>query len=239
MLNCDFKGCRFKSYYPPIFFFNNWRLQKKKLKKRLLKKKKKIMNFNLAKYNSSQDISSFFFFSFRFSRMRLLRRFIRHFRVHMYYDYVSYISNLYYVYKPLYIIWNLKRNQLFVNFLNPSRETIKSISCGFVLNILKQHGKSNRRKFKGFFLTFNYVKKKLTSALRHGCLIFVFKKWRKVNTYFLENFIDFFKSLKKATEFTIVTKPSFPFSKSKLKKKKIFFHLKKVKKKKKKVLKGV
>ena len=134
------------------------------------------MNFSLAKYNSSQDISSFFFFSFRFSRIKLLRRFIRHFRVHMYYDYVSYLSNLYYFYKPLYIIWNLKRNQLFVNFLNPSRKTIKSISCGFVLNILKQHGKSNRRKFKGFFLTFNYVKKKLTNALRNGCLIFVFKK---------------------------------------------------------------
>jgi hypothetical protein len=79
-------------------------------------------------------------------------------------------------YNPLYVVWNFKESQLFVNFLNSYHKTLSSISSGFVLKALKQRGKSNRRKVKGALLMFNYVKKKTKRLLRRGCLVFVFKK---------------------------------------------------------------
>ena len=222
MLNCDFKSCRFKPYYSPIFFFKEWVQDKQRLKRKLLKKKKKKkkLRFELERYSFAQDISSFFYFSSDHVKIESLYKLVKQFRSLIYYDHTSYLSNVYFFLKPLITVWNLRRAQLFVNFLNPLKETFESLTCGAILNILKQNGKSNRRKFKGFFLTFNYIKKRLTNLIRKRCLIFIFKKWRKINTYFVENFFEFFRSLKKLAEIVLITKPSFSFSKNRLKKKK-------------------
>lgn len=200
----------------PFFFLNSWVIKKNLLKKNLLKKH--VVELALEKYSLTEEIGSFFLYSFKLSRRLKFKKLIRYFRVYNYYNYISYSTSMLFTPRLLHIIWNLKRHQLFVNFLNAFQETIHTISTGVALNILKQHGKSHRRKFKGFFLVFNYIKKKATRLLKNGCLLFIFKKWKKVNNYFLENFFKFFQSLKKTPSIFILVKPAFAYNKVKLKK---------------------
>jgi len=169
-------------------------------------------------YTFTRNLSSFFFFSFKLTRKDFLRLIIRHFKIYNYYSKMSLNYCLIFKYNPLYVVWNFKKNQLFINFLNSYHRTINTVSTGFVLNALKQQGKSNRRKFRGIFLMFNYVKKKTKRLLRSGCLVFFFKKWRKINNYFFEKFISFFQTLKKSPKLFISIKPNFCYGRIKIKK---------------------
>ena len=169
-------------------------------------------------YAYTKNLNPFFFFSFKLSRKGILSTIIRHFKTYNYYFNMILSYNVSSKYNPLYVVWNFKESQLFVNFLNSYHKTLSSVSVGFVLKALKQHGKSNRRKIKGAFLMFNYVKKKTKRLLRRGCLVFVFKKWRKMNSYFFEKLVNFFQTLKKSPILFVSIKPNFCYGRIKMKK---------------------
>lgn len=227
MLNCDFKGCRFEPYYSPILYIYTWLLKKRILKKRLLnkkfkrKRKRRKQYRNLNKYFVFSDLSFFFFLFFLFYKNNRKKDLIvKYFHVYNYYDYFSSLGALISSHNLIYTIWNLKNNQVFVNLLNSKRKTIIFTSCGITLKIFGQNFKSFRRRFKGFFLVFVLMKKKILKVIKSKCLVFTFKKWKKISDYFLEYFIDFFTNELQSPKIFILLNPAFSFSKARLKKKK-------------------
>ena len=123
-----------------------------------------------------------------------------------------------YKFKPLYVVISLKGAQIFFNLLNWKYQTKIMSSVGFVLKALRQLNKSYRRKLKGFFLFFTFIKKTLKKTLKKNTLIFLIRGWKKINPYLHENILGFLKSFQQYASATIVIEPRLPYGKVKMKK---------------------